>query len=62
MKRILKFRNLNIDFSTPFRKDLNIHMVKEHKNKEQIDGNISLNSTDIKGNYPETSIEDEPVS
>ena len=32
------------DFSETSRKDLNIHMIKQHKDLEQLDGNISLNS------------------
>ena len=33
------------DFSATSRKDLNIHMVNQHKDLEQLDGNATLNST-----------------
>ena len=33
------------DFVTQSRKDLNIHMVKQHERLKQLDGNLSLNST-----------------
>ena len=33
------------DISTKSRKDLNIHMLKQHKDLEQLNGNVSLNST-----------------
>ena len=48
------------DLSTTSRKDLNIHTVKQHRYVEQMDGNISLNSTIIKEHDPETNTEDEP--
>ena len=33
------------DFAGTSRKDLKIHMTRQHKDLEQLDGNISLNST-----------------
>ena len=36
------------DFSEKSRKDLNVHMNRQHKDLEQLDGNMSLNSTVVK--------------
>ena len=43
------------DFSEMSRKDLNVHMIRQHKDLEQLDGNMSLNSTvidDLKHEIP----------
>ena len=43
------------DFSEMSRKDLNVHMIRQHKDLEQLDGNMSLNSTvidDLKQEMP----------
>ena len=48
------------DFLANSRKDINIHMVKEHKSLEQLDGNTSINSTTVEEKDQDTKEETEP--
>ena len=48
------------EFSANSRKDINIHMVKEHKSLEQLDGNTSINSTTVEEKEQDTDEEIEP--
>ena len=47
------------DFVFKSRKELNIHMVKDHAVLEQLDGNVSMNSTDDEEDTKETNRETE---
>jgi hypothetical protein len=52
------------DFSEKSRKDLNIHMNRQHNYLEQLDGNMSLNSTvieDLKQEMPAKPILTEDI-
>ena len=46
------------DFSGTSRKDLSIRMSRQHKDLEQLDGNISMNSSIIDAQKQEVQIED----
>ena len=49
------------EFLAESRKQLNIHMVKEHDKLDQLDGNTSLNSTTVEDKVKEVIIEEESV-
>ena len=55
-----KSENLTCDLCDLFarsRKYLNVHMLRYHMDLEQLDGNISLNSTDVEEHKKDTTTE-----